>query len=35
MYLNIIYVLIMHCMIKLRPDFESTDQASLFGIWFL
>ena len=35
MYLNVIYVLMMHCMIKLRPDLEFTHQASHFGIWFV
>ena len=35
MYLNIIYVIILHCMIKLRPDLESTHQAGCFGIWFV
>ena len=25
----------LHCMIKLRPDLESTHQASRFGIWFV
>ena len=32
MYLNIIYVLMLHCMIKLRLDLESTHQAGRFGI---
>ena len=35
MYLNVIYVLTLHCMIKLRPDLESTYQAGHFGIWFI
>ena len=35
MYLNIIYVLMMHYMIKLRPGLESTHQAGHFGIWFV
>ena len=35
MYLNIIYVHMLHCMIKLRPDLESTHQAGHFGIWFI
>ena len=25
----------LHCMIKLRPDLESTHQASHFDIWFI
>ena len=25
----------LHCMIKLWPDLESTDQAGCFGIWFV
>ena len=25
----------LHSMIKLRPDLESTHQASCFGIWFV
>ena len=25
----------LHCMIKRRPDLESTHQASRFGIWFI
>ena len=25
----------LHCMIKLRPDLESTHQAGHFGIWFV
>ena len=33
MYLNVIYALMMHCMIKL--DLESTHQAGHFGIWFI
>ena len=35
MYLNVIYAHMLHCMIKLRPDLESTHQASHFGIWFI
>ena len=26
---------ILHCMIKLRPDLESTHYAGRFGIWFV
>ena len=25
----------LHCMIELRPDLESTHQAHHFGIWFV
>ena len=32
MYLNIIYVLMLHCMIKLRPDLESAYQDEHFDI---
>ena len=35
MYINICYAHMLHCMIKLRPDLESTHQASHFGIWFV
>ena len=35
MYLNVNYALMLHCMIKLRPDLESTHQAGHFGIWFV
>ena len=35
MYLNVIYAHMLHCMIKLRPDVESTHQAGHFGIWFI
>ena len=35
MYLNIVYAHMLHCMIKLRLDLESTHQASHFGIWFV
>ena len=35
MYLNVIYMLMLHCMIKLRPDLESTHQAGCFDIWFV
>ena len=35
MYSNVIYALMMHCMIKLRPDLQSTHQASHFGIWLV
>ena len=35
MYLNVIYALTLHCMIKLGPDLESTHQAGNFGIWFI
>ena len=35
MYLNVVYVLMMHFIIKLRPDLESTHQAGHFGIWFV
>ena len=35
MYLNIVYALMLHYMIKLRPDVESTNQAGHFGIWFI
>ena len=34
-YLNVHYACMLHCMIKLRPDLESTHQASHFGIWFV
>ena len=29
------YACMLHCMIKLRPDLESTHQASRFGICFV
>ena len=35
MYLNIHYVHIIHCMIKIRLDLEFTHQAGHFGIWFV
>ena len=35
MYLNIVYVLMLHFMVKLRPELESTHQAGHFGIWFI
>ena len=35
MYINIRYVHMLHYMIKLRPDLESTHQADRFGIWFV
>ena len=35
MYLNVIYTHMIYCMIKLRPDLESTHQAGHFGIWFV
>ena len=35
MYLNVVYALMLHCMIKLRPDLESTHQGGHFGIWFV
>ena len=35
MYKNVRYAHILHCMIKLRPDLESTHQAGCFGIWFV
>ena len=35
MYLNVVYALMMHCMIKLWPDLESAHQASHFGKWFV
>ena len=35
MYLNIVYVHMLHCVIKLRPDLESTQEAGHFGIWFV
>ena len=35
MYLNVAYALMLYCMIKLRPDLESTHQASHFGIWLV
>ena len=28
-------LLMLHCMIKLRPDLESTHQAGHFDIWFI
>ena len=34
-YINIHYMHMLHCMIKLRPDLESTHQASHFGICFV
>ena len=35
MYINIHYAHMLHCMIKLRPDLESTHQAGHFDIWFI
>ena len=35
MYINVCYAHMLHCMIKLRPDLESTHQAGHFGIWFI
>ena len=35
MYLNLIYALVIHCMIELRPDLESTHQVGHFCIWFI
>ena len=35
MYKNIRYMLMVHCMIKLRPDLESAHQAGRFDIWFV
>ena len=35
MYINVCYTPMLHCMIKLRPDLESTHQAGRFGIWFI
>ena len=35
MYLNIADANMLHCMIKLGPDLESTHQAGCFGIWFI
>ena len=35
MYLNIIDVHMVYCMVKLRPDLESTDRAGHFDIWFI
>ena len=35
MYLNITYVHMVYCMMKLRPDLESTHQAGHFDIWFV
>ena len=35
MYFNVVYALMLHCMMKLRPDLESTHQAGHFGIWFI
>ena len=35
MYLNIHYAHMVHCMIKLRPDLESTHEVGHFGIWFI
>ena len=32
MYKNVHYVCMVHCMIKPRPDLESTHQASCFDI---
>ena len=34
-YINICYAHMLHCMMKLRPDLESTHQASHFGTWFV
>ena len=28
-------MLMLHCMIKLRPDLDSTHEAGCFGIWFV
>ena len=35
MYLNVVYMLMLHCMIKLRPDLESAHQAGRFDIKFV
>ena len=35
MYINVCYAHMLHCMIKLRPDLESTHKAGRFGIWFV
>ena len=35
MYLYIVYVHMVYCLIKLRPDLESTHQAGHFDIWFI
>ena len=35
MYLNVIYVLMLHCMIKVRLDLESTHQSGCFSLWFI
>ena len=35
MYLNIVYVHMLYCMIKLRPDLESTHRAGCFDRWFV
>ena len=35
MCLNIVYVHMVYCMIKLRPDLESTHWAGHFDIWFI
>ena len=35
MYLDVIYVHMVYCMIKLRPDLESTHSAGHFDIWFI
>ena len=35
MYLNVIHAHMVYCMIKLRPDLESTHQAGCFDIWFV
>ena len=35
MYLNIVYAHMVYCMVKLRPDLESTHQAGRFDIWFI
>ena len=32
MTVDIIYMHILHCMIKLRPDLESTHQDDYFGV---
>ena len=35
MYINVRYLHMLHCVIKLRPDLESTHQAGHFDIWFI
>ena len=35
MYLNIVYMHMLYCMTKLRPDLESTHRTGCFDIWFI